>query len=131
MHRNPTWRATAERPHDPPLSADGIIQAQETGARLARERIDHIFVSPFLRTVETAWHIAERLDLPISIEHGLCEMLLAEWFSAMPEFLPVEEMARRFSRVNTAYHSVHQPVYPEIDITLRARSREDAVIAGE
>ncbi|HOS44796.1 MAG TPA: histidine phosphatase family protein, partial [Armatimonadota bacterium] len=35
---------------------------------------------------------------------------------------PVDEMARRFPRVNTTYHSVHRPAYPEDDAALRART---------
>ena len=61
-----SWRETAARPHDPPLSADGREQARETGRFLAGEPIDHLFASPFLRAVETAARRAagERIAIP-------------------------------------------------------------------
>ena len=43
--------ARGGRPHDPPLSANGMQQAADTGQRLAADglRIGAIVVSPFLR----------------------------------------------------------------------------------
>jgi len=107
------WALTAERPHDPGLSPDGIVQARELGVRLMMERVNHIFSSPFLRTVETAHHIAEELDLPIKIEHGLSEWLNPDWFAAMPDWLPLDVMARRFPRIDMNYRSAVEPSYPE------------------
>ena len=104
---DPSWKGD-----DPPLSADGIIQAQETGLRLQGEGIQHIFTSPFLRTIETAHYIAEALDLPIKIEHGASEWLNAEWFSERPAHLPLDALLRRFPRVDGRYKSVVMPAYP-------------------
>lgn len=44
---NPDWFLTAERRYDPPLSEDGIVQAQQLARRLKPENIAHIFASPF------------------------------------------------------------------------------------
>ena len=60
---DPSWQGT-----DPYLADDGIVQAKETGIRLREEGIQHIFASPFLRTIETAHHIAEAVDLSVKIE---------------------------------------------------------------
>ena len=61
---HPEWKATAKRPHDPHLSADGVKQAYTTGRFIAertrKERGEDemadiaIYTSPFLRCVQTA-----------------------------------------------------------------------------
>ncbi|MBI4489268.1 MAG: histidine phosphatase family protein, partial [Deltaproteobacteria bacterium] len=51
---DPSWKGD-----DPHLSADGIIQAQETGLRLLGDCIQHIFTWHFMRTIDTAHHFAE------------------------------------------------------------------------
>jgi len=72
---DPTWRHTATRPDDPSLAPTGIAQSQALGRQLRRERIAHLFSSPFLRTVETAHLVAAALDLRIKVEPGFSEWL--------------------------------------------------------
>ena len=105
---DPSWKGD-----DPHLSDDGIIQAKETGLRLKGEGIQHIFTSPFLRTIETAHYIAEALDLPIKIEHGAAEWLNCEWFSERPAHIPLDDLLKRFPRIDGGYKSVVMPQYPE------------------
>lgn len=52
---DPTWVAKAARPWDPPLTEKGHLQAQEKGKKLRSEGllVTRIFVSPFLRCVQT------------------------------------------------------------------------------
>ncbi|KFK35250.1 hypothetical protein AALP_AA5G260300 [Arabis alpina] len=95
----PLWVSTAERPWDPPLVQDGMIRAFRTGQRIRSQigfPIHRVFVSPFLRCVQTASEVVSALsalnvdpnamsskDVPsidntklkVSIEFGLCEML--------------------------------------------------------
>ncbi|MCZ0902379.1 histidine phosphatase family protein, partial [Microcoleus sp. HI-ES] len=87
---------TAEHRYDPHLSEDGHIQAKQLANRLKGEGISHIFASPFLRTVQTANHVANALDLSIKLEWGLCEWLNPEWMTEMPETLSVEALCSRF-----------------------------------
>ena len=110
---NPEWFNTAERPYDPPLSDDGVVQAQQLGQRLVGEGIVHIFASPFLRTVQTAYQVAEALDLPIKLESGLSEWLNPHWMPAMPERLSIEALAERFPRIDLTYTSRVVANYPE------------------
>ena len=100
---NPDWFLTAEHRYDPHLSEDGHIQAKQLANRLKGEGISHIFASPFLRTVQTANHAAEALDLSIKLEWGLCEWLNPEWMTEMPETESVEALCRRFPRIDASY----------------------------
>lgn len=110
---NPEWFNTAERPYDPPLSDDGVVQAKELGQRLAGEGIRHIFASPFLRTVQTASIVADILDLPIFLESGLSEWLNPAWMKTEPERLPVEALQEDFPRIDLTYTSRVIARYPE------------------
>jgi 2,3-bisphosphoglycerate-dependent phosphoglycerate mutase len=64
---------------DPPLSALGLEQARELGARLAAAGIDAIYVSPLRRTAQTAAPLAERLGLDPRVEADLREVHLGDW----------------------------------------------------
>lgn len=126
------WARSAERPHDTPLSASGVEQARRLGTRLRPERIGYVFSSPFLRAVETAHWAAEALDLPIKIEPGLSEWLNAGWFSISPEPLPIEELARQFSRVDRSYEPRGSVRYPESgEQALERSGRTAARLAAE
>lgn len=122
----PEWFETSLYPYDPHLSEDGELQAWELGQRLKGESIDHIFCSPFLRTVQTANHVAEVLDLPLKLEWGLCEWLNPDWMHTMPETLPLEVLKQRFPRIDSTYQSRVQPQYPEPDELCWQRTGETA-----
>ena len=112
---DPTWPATAARPHDHELSPDGVAHARELGRRLAGTGIRHIFASPFLRTVETASYVADALDLSIKVEHGVCEWLNPAWFPGASCWLSTADLAARFPRVDISYRSRVEPTFPELD----------------
>lgn len=119
---NPDWFLTAERRYDPPLSEDGIVQAQQLAQRLKGEGIAHIFASPFLRTVQTANQVAEVLDLPIKLESGLSEWLNPVWMTAKPEKLSREALSELFPRIDLSYTSRIIAEYPETGETALERS---------
>ncbi|TAE33615.1 MAG: phosphoglycerate mutase [Cytophagales bacterium] len=48
------------------LSAAGHVRARALAERLASEDIDSIFVTPYLRTAQTATPLASRLGLPLT-----------------------------------------------------------------
>ena len=123
---DPSWKGD-----DPPLSEDGVIQAKETGLRLQGEGIAPLFTSPFLRTIETAHHIAEALDLSIKIEHGASEWLNAEWFSERPVLLPLETLISRFPRLDGDDQSVIMASYPEGAEEAFARAGEASRILAD
>lgn len=123
---NPEWFNTAERPFDPPLSDDGVIQARQLGQRLGQENIAHIFASPFLRTVQTANQVAEALDLPIKVESGLSEWLNPGWMPSMPEKLSIEALHEQYPRIDLNYTSRVIANYPETSEEVLERSGETA-----
>jgi broad specificity phosphatase PhoE len=53
---------------DPALTETGRDQAQKLAGQLAVAEIDRLVASPYRRTLETATIVAEKLDLPITIE---------------------------------------------------------------
>lgn len=110
---NPQWFNDAERRYDPPLSEDGVVQAQELAARLKPEKIRYIFASPFLRTIQTANEVATILDLPIYLEWGFCEWLNPQWMEQMPETHPSEWLQKHFPKIDWTYESYLKPSYPE------------------
>jgi broad specificity phosphatase PhoE len=123
---NPEWFNTAERPYDPPLSEDGILQAKQLGQRLVGEGIKHIFASPFLRTVQTASQVADTLDLPIKLESGLSEWLNPAWMKTEPERLPIEALQEQFPRIDSSYTSRVISKYPETSERVLERTAQTA-----
>ncbi len=128
---HPEWFNTAVRRYDPPLSDDGEIQAQQLADRLRTEPIRQIFASPFRRCVQTAYAVAEALDLPIQLEWGICEWLNADWMTAMPETAPIADLHAEFPRIDLAYVSIHSPQYPETESDCLARSGHTARVIAD
>lgn len=112
---NEEWRRTAKRPHDPPLSEVGLDQVRRLARRLAAERIDHVFASPFLRTVQTAHAIAEVKRVPCRVETELHEWLNPQWFTERPTMLPLEKLREHCATVDMGYVAPGAISYPEVD----------------
>ena len=78
------WVTTAERPFDPPLTPTGVTQGTALGRRLRdfSPPVTKIFVSPLVRTVQTADAAAAELGVSsLFIEPGLVEVLDEEWYN--------------------------------------------------
>ncbi|KAL0411748.1 UNVERIFIED_CONTAM: hypothetical protein Slati_3764500 [Sesamum latifolium] len=97
----PLWAASAPRPWDPPLVEDGKVRAFGTGEKFRKQLgfpIHRVFVSPFLRCLQTAAEVVSALcavantsddpndltsngvvvdpsKIKVSVEYGLSEML--------------------------------------------------------
>ncbi|MBX3051142.1 MAG: histidine phosphatase family protein [Caldilineaceae bacterium] len=117
---NSGWASQAERPYDPALSDDGERQAQEAGRSLVGQPVHRIFASPFLRTIQTAHHIADAVDLPVALEPGIGEILPT--VQQIPALLPADEQLRRFVRVDSAYSPIGHLAYPENEADGHRRS---------
>lgn len=109
--QNPGWSKTAQRPFDPALSADGETQAREVGLSLRGEQVHCVFASPFLRTIQTASHIADALNLPVCLEPGIGEILPN--VKSTPALLPEAERKQRFPRIDEDYTQIKELPYPE------------------
>lgn len=59
---------------DYPLTAKGILQAQQTAEYFADKDIHEVYCSPLKRARQTAEIIAHRLDLPVTVVEGFREI---------------------------------------------------------
>lgn len=64
---------------DPALAPAGRLQAQKVGERLARERIDALYVTSLRRTAQTAAPLALLLGREPVVEPDLREVFVGEW----------------------------------------------------
>jgi len=119
---NRDWAKSAERPHDPGLSEDGERQAREAGMSLHQKPVHRIYASPYLRTIQTANHIADVLDLPVRLEPGIGEILPA--IHEAPLLLTNDERKQRFARLDLGYLSSYQPIYPQIETQAHKEAAE-------
>jgi len=110
---DPDWHATADRPHDPDLSPDGIEQARRLGRRMAELRADRVIASPFLRAVRTAHLVAEQTGHRVALEPGLGEWMNPDWFDAPPTPFSPSVLADQFERVDGVLEPCVQPSFPE------------------
>ncbi|CAB3407059.1 unnamed protein product [Caenorhabditis bovis] len=87
------------------LSARGRKQAAECQVRFKNQKIDHVFSSPFDRTIETASIIVGDKGLKVKAEGGLCEALyLCE---SPPGFWETDKLADKFPLVDRDYIPVY------------------------
>lgn len=64
---------------DPPLSEAGQRQAESVGHRLAAEDVAAVFVTPLLRTAQTAGPLLRRTGRKAEVVHELREVHLGVW----------------------------------------------------
>jgi alpha-ribazole phosphatase/probable phosphoglycerate mutase len=76
---------------DVPLSPEGIIQARETAARLAQEKIGAVYSSGLRRALETSQVLAGVLRLNVTVLGTLAEIDFGDF-----EGLTFEEIQRRY-----------------------------------
>ena len=86
-HALPIRREVSEGPADPPLSTDGVRQAELLAEYLASEEIDAIYASPLLRAQQTAQPLSVRIGCEIIDNPGI-----AEFDQHSSEYIPVEEL---------------------------------------
>ena len=119
---DPQWVSSSENPYNPPLHPKGLKQAEETAERLKSETIDHVFASPFLRTVQTGSAIAAKARRQLNVEAGFSEWLTSREFEHMPLLGDVSDLHKEFPSVNPDYKSTVTPDFPEDREALDART---------
>jgi len=89
-HAEPDWTPDGRSVLDPGLTPFGLAQAAAVAKRLAGERLESIFASPYRRSQETAAALAEATGLRVETVPGLAEIGVAV------EGLTQEEVHRYF-----------------------------------
>jgi probable phosphoglycerate mutase len=84
-HAEPEWVKDGLSIVNPPLTKRGFDQAERLGERLAEEHLDHVYVSPLLRTRQTAAPLLARQSRPEVIEPFLEEIREPAWHGAPSE----------------------------------------------
>lgn len=99
-------------PADPPLSAEGLAQADKMAAYLKDEKIDRLYSSPMQRAYQTALPLAAAKSMEIELEPGV-----AEYDKDSDAYIPVEELKDldydRWLRLMQGETSINFPVFAE------------------
>lgn len=107
------WYSADDNKYDPPLSEAGLEQAQRLAERLSREPIDHVFVSPYLRALQSAQPIAEALDLPLYVENGFGEWLGRGLIPQDPKIIAPYQRREEFPQLDFSHNPRLIPRWPE------------------
>jgi broad specificity phosphatase PhoE len=118
----PEWFNTAAYPFDPPLSARGWQQILELTPKLLHLPIDHLYSSPYLRALQSAYPLCRAWDLKICIEFGLREWLHPEWSPSLPLTQPLGTKMAQVPGIDVNYMGSFDPQYPESITALNARA---------
>ncbi len=114
---------------DPPLNEMGREQARRAAEMPALAHCRAVYSSDLKRAVETASIVAERLKIPIHIDHRLREIHQGHW-----EGMLVEEVQQRFP-IEWAAHEKEPQTFPipggeaVADVAARMRAVADEIAA--
>ncbi len=107
---------------DPPLNAEGVLEAERLARRLSGEPLDGIYASDLLRARATAAPLAAAVGLPVSARPGLREIGFGAW-----EALPWAEIegrdpgyARRWADAFPRLPAPGGEAYPDFQARVRA-----------
>ncbi len=102
-------------PADPPLSAEGISQADRMAAYLKDVTIDRLYSSPMQRAHQTALPLSASQGLEIELDEGV-----AEYDKESDAYIPVEELKAldydRWLRLMNGETDVNFPEFAETAI---------------
>ncbi|EJU01884.1 phosphoglycerate mutase-like protein [Dacryopinax primogenitus] len=130
-----TWKSPTATPRDPPLAAYGHDQTKEMTAYFlalpAHERPTVIYSSPYYRCLQTANPVADALNIPLYVEHGLSEwyMRVKPNTGLLPRPHHASSLKEHFPNIDDSRQSVYLPsrkgedipeVHRRADETLKA-----------
>lgn len=115
---------------DPALSTDGKEQAELVGERLARERIDAIYVSTLRRTSETAAPLAQRIGLTPVVDRDLREVYLGDWESGLFRKKVMERDPIAVRMIEEQRWDVIPGAEPQEEFAGRARAAVERIAAA-
>jgi broad specificity phosphatase PhoE len=84
-----------------PLTYRGLERRYELVNSLIYQNIDEIYVSPFLRTIQTVMTLADELGKKLKIEYGLYEYIHNLKFNDKNWYHGVDELIERHPEVDT------------------------------
>ncbi|KAI0669942.1 histidine phosphatase superfamily [Trametes maxima] len=107
------WNSVTGLPRDPPLADRGLTQAQELADYFLslpeNERPTILLSSPYYRCLQTAVPSAQKLGVPLYIEHGL-----SEWYSHAapgtglhPRPASATDLRQYFSEIDDSWQSIY------------------------
>ena len=110
-----------------PLTKEGLDQSKKLVKVLTKEKIDTIYSSPFIRTLQTIYPYAKKNNLPINVDYSLSEIqhpiIIAEksYQITLPQYI-----ADSFN-ISSEYTSTMNPSdysYPEDDKIVEKRVKK-------
>lgn len=117
----PKWYSKEDNRHDPHLSEQGMLQVDLLAKRVQAEPIDHIFVSPYIRALQTATPIAEALQQSIMVEPGIGEWQSRYLVSSGVELPTAQQRSEQFPMIDLSYAPYLTPTFPESEKEVRER----------
>ncbi|KAH9849802.1 histidine phosphatase superfamily [Lenzites betulinus] len=117
------WKSVTGLPRDPPLAPFGVDQAHELGDYFLSlpedQRPTIILSSPYYRCLQTSVPTAQKLGLPLYVEHGL-----SEWYSPVtpntglhPRPAPAAKLQTYFPEIDHSWQSIYYPSRKGEDVT--------------
>lgn len=111
----PHDRLYCDEREDPPLTEEGLLQAQHAATLLEKQQIDAVYSSPLLRTRTTAELIADRASVPVLFNSKLKERPFGIW-----DGLYFDEIARDYPEQFQAWKRDPISFVPEGGETINA-----------
>jgi broad specificity phosphatase PhoE len=100
------WSKTLGHMTDPDLHPIGMSMSRRLATRLSTQPVDHILVSPFLRTLRTGHFVSQAMGIPMKVECGFHEQLAPAWFpNGAPPLPTLEERLIEFPSIDLLYRS--------------------------
>jgi broad specificity phosphatase PhoE len=121
-HGQPEWVRNELNVVDPPLTELGQMQAECVGEALARERFDHVVVSPLRRAKQTAAPLLAAHDRLEVIEPFLEEIREPNWHGTPAELARTAYEEERSRPSEQRWHGLQGGGEPPRDFVERVRA---------
>lgn len=109
-----------------PLTKKGLENSIKLVDYLKKEKIDKIYSSPFIRTLQTIYPYAKEHDIKINIEYGLSEIHHQDIIPKKAVGISLPEYLAESFNYNPEYKTVIEPtkiIYPEKEIDAQNRMK--------
>jgi broad specificity phosphatase PhoE len=107
-----------------PLTKTGLEKSIKLVKYLEKEKINKIYSSPFIRTLQTIYPYAKKNDIKINIEYGLSEIHHEDIIPKKAVGINLPEYLAESFNYNSEYKTLVKPtdiIYPERIINIEER----------